>query len=148
MTNYHARKKYACDFPLTLASRKSWLSTRLHPINRHLPLYIVPLPHYSRIATFLLTLCSSFSQVSILFTFILTCAHLFSLKVPIFHSHFLITHHTHAILFSFWSHFFHLSHHGTISRAKFPLLDDDGFVLFTSFVQCASHNTSSSTQIQ
>jgi hypothetical protein len=28
--------------------------------------------------------------------------------------------------------FFCLSHHGTVSRAKFPVPDDDGFKLFTS----------------
>jgi len=44
--------------------------------------------------------------------------------------------------------FFCLSHHGTVSRAKFPVPDDDGFKLFTSLVDCASHSTSSSTQIQ
>jgi len=42
--------------------------------------------------------------------------------------------------------FFCLSHHGTVSRAKFPVPDDDGFKLFTSLVRCASHSTSSSTQ--
>ncbi len=44
--------------------------------------------------------------------------------------------------------FFGLSDHGTFSRAKFPDPDDDGFKLFTSLVHCASHSTSSSTQIQ
>jgi len=45
------------------------------------------------------------------------------------------------ILFS-QSHFFHhLSHHGTISRAKFPLPDDDDddFRLFTSLIHSTSH---------
>jgi hypothetical protein len=42
--------------------------------------------------------------------------------------------------------FFYLSHHGTVSRANFPVPDDDGFKLFTSRVHCASHSTSSSTQ--
>jgi hypothetical protein len=37
---------------------------------------------------------------------------------------------------------------GTVSRAKFPVPDDDGFKLFTSLVHCASHSTSSSDQIQ
>ncbi len=44
--------------------------------------------------------------------------------------------------------FFCRSHHGTFSTAKFPDPDDDGFKLFTSLVYCASHGTSSSTQIQ
>ncbi len=41
----------------------------------------------------------------------------------------------------FQSHFFHhLSHHGTISRAKFPLRDDDDdFRLFTSLIHSTSH---------
>jgi len=44
--------------------------------------------------------------------------------------------------------FFYLSHHGTVSRAKFPVPDDNGFKLFTSLGHCASNSTSSSTQIQ
>ncbi len=44
--------------------------------------------------------------------------------------------------------FFCLSHHGTVSRARFPVPDDDGFKFFTSLVHCASHSTSSSIQIQ
>jgi hypothetical protein len=37
--------------------------------------------------------------------------------------------------------FFYLCHHGTVSRAKFPVPDDDGFKLFTSLVHCASDST-------
>jgi hypothetical protein len=44
--------------------------------------------------------------------------------------------------------FFYLFHHGTVSRAKFPVSDDDGLKLFTSLVHCASNSTSSSTQIR
>jgi hypothetical protein len=36
--------------------------------------------------------------------------------------------------------FFCLSHHGTVSRAKFPVPDDDGFKLCTSLVDCATQH--------
>ncbi len=44
-------------------------------------------------------------------------------------------------IFSLNHIFFCLSHHGTVSRARFPVPDDDGCKLFTSLVHCASHST-------
>ncbi len=103
------------------------------------------LPACPRTAALRLALCPSLSRVSS-FTFVLQRAHL-----PAFHSHFLTAHNTSTVFLKKNSSnhiFFGLFDHGTFSRAKFPDADDDGFKLFTSLVHCASHSTSSSTQIQ
>ncbi len=136
---------------------------------RRLPVTVSPLPACPRTAALRLAICPSLSRVSP-FTFVLTRAHL-----PAFHSHFL--HKVQAVCFSiffFESHFLlsfslhkvqslrfskkFFESHFLLSCSpwnrlksqvsKFPVPDDDGFKLFTSLVHCASHNTSSSTQIQ
>ncbi len=135
---------------------------------RRLPATVAPLPACPRTVALRLALCPSLSRVSS-FTFVLTRAHL-----PAFHSHFLTAHNTGTVFLkkilsitfssvfltvtiigivflkknSLNHIFFYLPHHGTVSRAKFPVPDDDGFKLFTSLLLCASHSTSSSTQIQ
>jgi hypothetical protein len=90
---------------------------------RRLPATVVPLPACPRTAALRLGLCPSLSRVSP-FTFVLTRAH-----VPAFHSHFLTAHKTGTL---FELRFLLSFSPGTVSRAKFPVPDDDGFKLFTS----------------
>ncbi len=149
-----ARSRSPRDQPQNLAGGKSRRSARPHPVDVCVP-----------------TNCGApFSTLpeSLMSFTVHRRAHL-----PAFHSHFLTAHnigtvflnfslnhifffltahkYTHRVsqFFSLNQIFFCLSHYGTVSRAKFPVRDDDdGFKLFTSLVHCASQSTSSSTQTQ
>ncbi len=83
-----------------------------------LPATVAPLPACPRTAALRLALCSSLSRVSP-FTFVLpvlTCLH----SVAIFSLHTIQYRHCVSQKNSLNHIFFCLSHHGTVSRAKFP----------------------------
>ncbi len=138
-------KKQICPRSATKSGRHKIPTFCSASPGRRLPATVALRPACPRTAALRLALCPIFSRVSP-FTFVLTCAHL-----PAFHSHFLTAHNTGTVFLNFFSlnHiFFCLFQHGTVSRAKSPVPDADGFKLCTSLVHCASHSTSSSTQIQ
>jgi hypothetical protein len=110
---------------------------------RHRPATVSPIPACPRTAALRLALCPSLRVSS--FSFVLQLAHL-----PAFHSHFLTAHNTGTVFLKFFfeSHFLLSFLPWNVRRARFPVPDDDGFKFFTSLVQCASHSTSSSIQIQ
>jgi hypothetical protein len=118
---------------------------------RRPPATAAPLPACTRTAALRLALYPSLSRVSP-FTFVLTCLHsiaIFSLHTQYRHCvsqffslnrifFFLPAHkYTHCVSqkFSLNHIFFCLSHYGTVSRAKFPVSDDDDGVQALNFTQ-------------
>ncbi len=132
----------AREAELPTMSQKTWQAENLNVLlGRTRLATVAPFPACPRTAVLRLALCPSLSRVSP-FTFVLSRLH----SIAIFSVHTI-----QALCFSknfFESHFLLSFSPWTVSRAKFPVPDDDGFKLFTSLVPCASHSPSNSTQIQ